>query len=267
MVAACAGLSLLAAACTSDGDGIGAAFTGDTSTTSTTLSPTTTTVPPTTVATPPPPPPPPPPAPPVPPTGLTAGARGEVVRLLEQRLDALRYDVGTVDDVYDRNTAFAVTAFQKVAGLPRTGKATPDVLNAMAVAQPPPPMVPGGGATRVEIDLGRQVLFLYQGDALHRVLPISSGTGKRYCAEGSCGIATTPTGSFKVERRISGWRKSRLGRLYNPLYFRGGIAIHGYPSVPAQPASHGCVRIPMTAAGWFPAMVPDGTPVYVLARA
>jgi peptidoglycan hydrolase-like protein with peptidoglycan-binding domain len=270
MAAACTGLMLLAGACTSDDDGFGSAFTGEPATTSTTASVTTTTVPPTTVATvppPPPAPPPPPPAVPVPPEGLSAGARGEAVRMLEQRLDALRFDVGTVDDLYDRNTAFGVTAFQKVVGLPRSGKATPDVVNVLAVAQPPPPMVPGGGATRVEIDLGRQVLFLFQGDVLHRVLPISSGTGKRYCAEGSCGIATTPTGSFKVERRISGWRKSRLGRLYNPLYFNGGIAIHGFPSVPAQPASHGCVRIPMSASGWFPAMVPDGTPVYVLARA
>ncbi len=67
-----------------------------------------------------------------------------------------------------------------------------------------------------------------------------------------------------MQRRISGWRKSELGRLYNPLYFTGGIAIHGYPSVPTRPASHGCVRIPMSASHWFPQMVPDGTPVHVV---
>jgi lipoprotein-anchoring transpeptidase ErfK/SrfK len=32
------------------------------------------------------------------------------------------------------------------------------------------------------------------------------------------------------------------------MYFKGGFAIHGYPSVPAYPASHGCVRIPMWIA-------------------
>ena len=36
--------------------------------------------------------------------------------------------------------------------------------------------------------------------------------------------------------------------LWYPLYFKGGFAIHGYPSVPAYPASHGCVRIPMWIA-------------------
>jgi hypothetical protein len=82
--------------------------------------------------------------------------------------------------------------------------------------------------------------------------------------DGACATAVTPGGSFRVTRRISGWRTSRLGRLYNPLYFNGGIAIHGAASVPAYPASHGCVRITMSAASWFPGVVPNGTPVYVV---
>ena len=36
--------------------------------------------------------------------------------------------------------------------------------------------------------------------------------------------------------------------LYHPMYFLRGFAIHGYPSVPAWPASHGCVRIPLWLA-------------------
>ena len=69
--------------------------------------------------------------------------------------------------------------------------------------------------------------------------------------------------SFRVARRVIGWRESKLGLLYNPLYFNGGIAIHGAASVPGYPASHGCVRIPMTSSQWFPDLVADGTPVYV----
>lgn len=182
---------------------------------------------------------------------------------LEQRLATLRFDV-VPDGALDDNTRHAIIAFQKLSGLPRTGKPTPDVLNALASAGLPAPVVPGGPPNRVEIDLSRQVIFLYLGGSLEKVLPTSTGSGKRYCEEGKCGIAVTPRGSFRVERRISGWRKSELGRLYNPLYFHGGIAIHGFPSVPTTPASHGCVRIPMGAANWFPRMVPDGTPVYVV---
>ncbi len=183
---------------------------------------------------------------------------------LEQRLAELRFDV-TVDGKMDDNTRQALIAFQKLNGLPRTGQPTPDVTNALAATvKTPAPLKPDGGATRVEIDLGRQVLFLYTNGSLAKILPVSTGTGKRYCDEGKCGIATTPRGSFRIERRITGWRKSDLGRLYNPMYFTGGIAIHGFPSVPTTPASHGCVRIPMGSANSFPSQVPDGTPVFVV---
>ncbi|MBV8305804.1 MAG: murein L,D-transpeptidase [Acidimicrobiia bacterium] len=203
------------------------------------------------------------PAPPPPPPGLGIGSRGPEVLALEQRLNALHYDPGPIDGVFDSSTAFAVVAFQKVTGMARTGRATDDVIAALQTATDPPPLVPGGGAERVEIDVARQVLFLYLDDALWRILPVSTGFGGRYCVDGSCDRAVTPAGSYHVFERQSGWQTSRLGRLYNPLYFNGGIAIHGSLSVPPYPASHGCVRIPMYEAVWFPSKVPDGTPVYV----
>ena len=208
------------------------------------------------------------PPPPVPSGGQPALAAVSPASLaspqaLEQRLADLRFDV-TVDGKMDDNTKQALIAFQKLNGLPRTGQPTPDVTNALATANAPAPLKPDGGATRVEIDLGRQVLFLYTNGSLAKILPVSTGTGKRYCDEGKCGTAVTPTGSFRIERRINGWRKSDLGRLYNPMYFKGGIAIHGFPSVPTTPASHGCVRIPMSSANAFPSQVPDGTPVFVV---
>jgi peptidoglycan hydrolase-like protein with peptidoglycan-binding domain len=219
-----------------------------------------TTAPPTTVVAPPPAP------PPAPPAELAAGARGPEVEALERRLTELHYDVVSLDGVYDAGTRHAVIAFQKVNGLPRTGRATAEVHTALAASQPPAPLVPGGGPTRVEVDLPRQVLFLYHDDALFRILPVSTGSGRRFCSEGRCRRAVTPAGAYRVGYRLNGWRRSPLGRLYNPLYFqvRVGLAIHGNPSVPAGPASHGCVRIPMAASRWFPREVPDGTPVYVL---
>lgn len=47
------------------------------------------------------------------------------------------------------------------------------------------------------------------------------------------------------------------------MYFRGGFAIHGYPSVPAYPASHGCVRIPMWFAPGLYSRHEHGTAIYV----
>lgn len=203
--------------------------------------------------------------PPPPPPGLGVGARGPEVASLEQALDAQRYDVGTVDDVFDKVTMYAVMAFQKVNGMARSGRATQDVVDAvMSVPPTPAALVPGGNATRVEVDIVRQVLFLYEGGALFRILPISSGSGSRFCSEGYCRYAHTPSGAFGVYRTARGWEKGPLGSLYNPLYFNGGIAIHGSLSVPATPASHGCIRIPMNAAEWFPTRVGLGTAVYVL---
>lgn len=198
------------------------------------------------------------------PAGLGPGAKGPEVQELENRLNAQHYDTGKVDGYYDTATMHAVMAFQKIHGLQRTGRATDPVLQKIGTVGPPGPMLASGGATRVEVDLPRQILQLYVNGQLHKVVNVSTGSGKRYCVDGDCAVAVTPGGSYKVFFRRNGWRISRLGKLYNPLYFNGGIAIHGAPSVPGYPASHGCVRIPMYVAEWFPKLVPNGTPVYVI---
>jgi lipoprotein-anchoring transpeptidase ErfK/SrfK len=46
-------------------------------------------------------------------------------------------------------------------------------------------------------------------------------------------------------------------------YFNNGIAFHGYADVPAYPASHGCVRLPMAEAPFAYAFMSIGTPVAV----
>lgn len=119
------------------------------------------------------------------------------------------------------------------------------------------------GPVRIEVDISAQRLLLYRGRTLARSLHVSTGSGRRYCVAGDCAVAHTPRGRFHVYTRVAGWRTSRLGQLYNPLYFNGGYAIHGAGSVPAYPASHGCVRISMANARWLPSAVPDGTPVWV----
>ena len=53
-------------------------------------------------------------------------------------------------------------------------------------------------------------------------------------------------------------RETKLGSLYNPVYFNYNIAVHGAILVPLKPASHGCIRIPMSVARSFPALVKYG---------
>jgi peptidoglycan hydrolase-like protein with peptidoglycan-binding domain len=195
---------------------------------------------------------------------LLPGMQGEPVRALQERLVTLHYDPGAADGRYGGGLTSAVMAFQKVTGMPRNGRATVDVLAAIAAATDPAPMLPDGGATRIEVDFKRQVLFFWKDGALLRIVPVSTGNGKKYCEEGICGVAVTPSGSFRIERRIKGKRKSYLGLLYDPMYFYGGYAIHGSPSVPGYPASHGCVRIPLHISPWMYNAVPNRTPVYLI---
>jgi peptidoglycan hydrolase-like protein with peptidoglycan-binding domain len=183
---------------------------------------------------------------------------------LQQRLADLGYDVGTPDGMAGAQTYYAIMAFQKVEGLDRTGEDSDALRAALATASKPGPMVPGGAADRVEIDLDRQVLFLWKGGALARILPVSTGSGEHYCVDGDCDTAITPTGSFHIGRKAAGLEISPLGELWSPSYFYGGIAIHGSPSIPPYPASHGCVRIPMYAAPSFFDQTPSGMAVYVV---
>ena len=120
------------------------------------------------------------------------------------------------------------------------------------------------GYAHVEADLNRQVLFVVDdGGTVTKVLPISSGSGEEFTSEGWTRRAVTPTGRFKVYRKVEGWRKAPLGSIYYPNYFLSGVAIHGSASIPTKPASHGCIRIPVYAAKEFYDMTPTGTVVIV----
>ncbi|HEY9232694.1 MAG TPA: L,D-transpeptidase, partial [Blastocatellia bacterium] len=90
-----------------------------------------------------------------------------------------------------------------------------------------------------------------------------SGNGEEFTSEGWTRRAVTPTGRFKVYRKVEGWRKAPLGSIYYPNYFLSGVAIHGSASVPAKAASHGCIRIPVFAAKEFSELTPTGTVVIV----
>ena len=198
------------------------------------------------------------------PSELVRGAQGPDVLRLQERLVQLHYDPGTVDGRYGAEAALAVMAFQKVSALPRTGVADAATLTALAEATDPTPLVPTGAPTRVEVDMTRQVLFVWSEGQLIKILPVSTGNGKRYCENGNCGVAVTPLGEFRAERRISGLHRSPLGVLYNPVYFHKGFAIHGSPSIPPSPASHGCVRVPIHSSRWIYDHVADGTPIHLL---
>ena len=189
-----------------------------------------------------------------------------ITREAQQLLSDLGYWVGEPDGKWGISSRFGLIAFQKVERRKRTGSLTTAELKALRNATRPAPREQG--VAHIEVDLQRQVLFVVETDGtVSKILPVSTGNGKPYELEGEMTTAVTPPGRFRVYRKLDGWRKSKLGLLYYPSYIVGGIAIHGNPSVPALPASHGCIRIPMFAAIEFSRMIPVGTEVVVYAAA
>jgi hypothetical protein len=184
------------------------------------------------------------------------------VKEAERRLSEMGYRTGPVDGVIDSVTQLALVTFQKWEGRRLTGRLTRAELNAIRSATPPRPKDPG--YKHVEVDLDRQVLLLTDDDGVvTTVLPVSTGSGEHYQEKSMSGLAYTPRGRFRIYGKVDGWRKSPLGLLYYPSYFSDGLAIHGNPSVPHAPRSHGCVRIPMSAAKEISERLPVGTIVLI----
>jgi len=174
---------------------------------------------------------------------------GRQVVALQQRLTELGYWLGAVDGAYGTLTRQAVMAFQKLNGLPVTGQVDRATAEALEHATRPVPRATSGDL--VEIDKTHQVVLVVRGGRTQWVFNTSTGTEKPYTYAGRQYLADTPPGTFRVTRQIDGIRVSHLGRLYRPRYFNGGIALHGSSSVPAYPASHGCVRLTNAAMDFF----------------
>lgn len=168
---------------------------------------------------------------PKPVTSLGIGSRGPSVLALERRLAELRFALRGADSTYATDTFEAVLAFQKVHGLTRTGRVDASLWGRLATATVPRTRYPSD--TRIEVDKTRQLLFEIECGEVKRVVHVSTGA-----------TGNTPLGTWHVYRKVTGFDWV----LWYPMYFLRGFAIHGYPSVPAYPASHGCARVPMWIA-------------------
>lgn len=196
---------------------------------------------------------------------LRSGMSGGDVKALQQRLAALRYYPGPVNGVFGTYTLEAVWAFQEVQGLGVDGVVGPLTGRALVSPRTYQGRDPLGGALRVEVNLTRRVLVLYQDTKIALISHVSTGGGYYYCSPNGCAYAITPAGRFRTTAYLPGWVTVPLGQMYNPVFFIGtAFAIHGDTYVPVNPVSHGCVRIPMDIAAFFHTMVrTPGTPVYI----
>jgi lipoprotein-anchoring transpeptidase ErfK/SrfK len=170
---------------------------------------------------------------------------------------------GEIDGLAGPQTRAAVLAFQKAAGLETDGIWRPLYFRYLRNFEPNLP-ARSGEPNRLEIDLTNQVGYLIANNQVAAIFGVSSGSGKIYQhPRGYKARAVTPQGDFTLYRHYEGLRHSVLGFLYRPWYFRGGFALHGSGSVPAYPASHGCIRVTNWDIDWLSERLYIGMPIHV----
>ncbi|MFC4564468.1 peptidoglycan-binding protein [Nocardiopsis mangrovi] len=180
---------------------------------------------------------------------LRVGDSGREVVALQERLMELGYWIDSADGEFGGLTVHAVYAIQKAAGIDRDGIVGPDTRRALDDGVRPDASSTSGNV--VEIDLERQLLLVVSDGDVEQVFNTSTGSGETYESRGRESVAVTPTGEYTVFRGVDAWDPGPLGALYRPKYFNGGIAVHGYNSVPPYPASHGCARVSIAAMDWL----------------
>ena len=194
---------------------------------------------------------------------LKPGDSGAYVKTVQQQLSGLGYWLGSADGSYGSLTTQAVMALQKAAGISRDGVFGPQTRKALQAGVRPSSKI---GGTGVEIDKSRQLLLVLRGGKVTTILNTSTGSGQPYTSSaGTPAIATTPSGSYSVFRAVDKLDKAKLGDLWRPRYFNGGIAVHGAGYVPGYPASHGCARVTNAAIDmiWADNLMPIGSRVVV----
>ena len=215
------------------------------------------------------------------------GSFGDEVAAVQTRLKELGFDPGPIDGQFGSLTRASVWAFEKLVMQTPRNEATGRVTNEMwQLMQEPLVVLPrrpeAASANHTEIYLPEQVIIFFRDDKPALISHMASGTGEEWCEEvtispgergnengteplkrGECGNSKTPGGVFEFDRQHVGAWESALGTMWNPMYFNYGIAVHGATNVPLEPASHGCIRIPLTLGDYFQSLVSIGDQVFV----
>jgi hypothetical protein len=178
---------------------------------------------------------------------LAVGSTGPSVLALNQQLHRIHIALGAVDSSFGLDTRDAVVAVQKLYGLPRTGTVDARFWRVLLRATVPRARYPFGN--HIEVSKPKQVLFVVRGGKVVLVSHVSTGA-----------TGNTPVGKWHVYNKTPGWLSDGM---FDSSFFLRGFAIHGYPSVPFYPGSHGCVRLPVWLAPRIYELDPYGSTIYI----
>lgn len=130
---------------------------------------------------------------------------------------------------------------------------------------------------RAKLYKGGKVLYVRRGqkriviDKSSQTIRALQGTRTVLRSHVSTGIAAkeTPNGIFRVQPYRTRLHKSRLyddARMPYAVQIVGNIFVHGWTRVSGVPASHGCIRLPVSGANpalFFFRWADTGTPVHI----
>jgi len=154
--------------------------------------------------------------------------------LVQQRLLALHFYMPQ-SGVWDLQTELAIEAYHRLLGRGTSSTLDPATLADLLAGRGRfIPRFPHNGR-HAEGDLSLQLIALIDGSKVEDIYPISSGK------------PSTPTilGNYRIYERTPGFLPD--GMYYSDFFIRG-YAIHGYDPAPNYPASHGCMRLPISDA-------------------
>lgn len=179
---------------------------------------------------------------------LAQGNYGRDVALLNRQLRKLAF-VTSGGSSFSAATGRAVLAYRKANGLARTEVATAGIVKRLMRGKGKVRLRHPKAGRHVEADISRQILILANRGKPVEIYHTSSGT------------SATPTilGKYRFYLRQPGYNSKEM---YYSTYFIRGYAIHGYKSVPTYPASHGCLRVPISDAIHIYNWVDIGMPIY-----
>jgi len=177
---------------------------------------------------------------------LGVGSTGPSVLALNEALNRMHIALGAVDSSFGLDTRDAVVAFQKLHGLPRTGTVDARFWRVISASSAPRARYAGD---HIEVSKPLQVLFVVRGGRVILVSHVSTGA-----------TGNTPVGQWHVYSKVPGWLPDGM---FASSFFLRGFAIHGYPTVPFYPGSHGCVRVPLWLAPRVYSYDPPGSTIYI----
>jgi hypothetical protein len=192
---------------------------------------------------------------------------GPHVALLQEALADLGMYRGPIDGEYGWTTAFGVMTLHKVLDLERTWEFQEGDWRYLADFRLPELPDRPDEPHRLEVDIGRQVIFLYEEGVVSQIVPTSTGGTYAYYSPRNDAVvwAGTPRGDFTLFHFSPGWHCDSLTGwcIYNPWSFTPHYAVHGYPSVPEYPASHGCVRLTTWDSDALISYMEVGMPIHI----